>query len=178
MEYAPLEGIVKVGYTRFYDPLLKGSPRYAWEKYDQVTFGSSQSSEDFSRLLRSHNVHPWQIDNIGTENPIPTDIMPNDKLKNLLKALSRPLIIIKKLIHDNDYLPRKFNKKYNVFMDSLFSIEIGQSSNIAELREIPFFLNNIGCTEDDILLLEQAGSYYAPLDKDDKSYILNFLEII
>ncbi len=175
MKYKPLEGIVKVGYTRFYNPLLEGGQRYAWETYDKASFASSQSFEDFSRLLRLFNVHPSQIDNIGTENPISTDIMPNDKLENLLKALSRPLVILTKL-SNKDY-PKKLNKRYNVFMDSLFSIEIGESVNIVELREIPSLLNNMGCKEEDIMLFEQTESDYAPLDRDYISHIYNSIGI-
>ncbi len=178
MKYNPLEGIVKVGYAASYNPLFQGSPRYAWETYDKASFASFQSFEDFSKSLRLLNVHFLQIDNIGTENPFPTGIMPKNKLESLLKALSRPLIIITKLIPNNDYFPQKFNKKYNVFMDSLFSIEIGQSSNIAELREVPSILNNLGCAEDDIVLHEQTESDYAPLDINYKFYIYNSLGFI
>ena len=174
MEYKPLESIIKVGHTREYNPLLEGAPRYAWETLDKSTFSSSQSLEDFSRLLRMLNVHPSQIDNLGTENPIFTYIMPENELDYLIKELTRPLVLLTKLTV-NDYIPTKFNRKYNVFMDSLFSIGIGESLHIVELREIPVFINSIGCTEEDIKLFQQVGLDYAPLDKNYQYYISNSL---
>jgi hypothetical protein len=154
--------------------LIQGSPRYYWESQDDNGFYNSQSFDDFCASLRMLNTFPSQIDNIGTEHPFPTNILPEDKFRGLLKILSRPIIVMTKLMPREDF-PRKFNQRHGVLMDQPFLLEIGHLAYVLELREINNELNKIGCKLDDIVFQRQTPYGCTILEDNYKSYIANCL---
>ena len=123
------------------------------------------------------NVESLQLDNIGTERPFRTSMVPEDKFEKIKRYLNRPLVIITKLIPDNDNYPGKLDKKYNVLLDSFFSIEVGRLLYVVELKEIARELKDMGCSLDDILLLKQTRNRdYSSLQGKYRDYIVRFLD--
>lgn len=175
MNYKPLPDRVKTGYHP-YKPDFQGH-RYCWEA--SRVYCSTPSLEDFIRTFRDFNITSDQLDNFGTEKPLPTNEIPGDKFERMLRILTRPTIFVVKLIPKKGKPLRKLDPSFNVPLDSPYAVKIGEDPKTykLELSQVPFFLNELGCRKDDLTILqEKPFKQYSPIDPMEKLYILYSLE--
>lgn len=158
MIYKPIQGVVRVG--QLYDPSYRGR-HYCCEAYSEsLDSFSKESIKDLSIYLRENNVHPMQIDNIGTENPFPSSPLREENLSRLLRFLSRPLIVVCRL-------PER----------DLCQIEIeDRISSKRRLYETLILINHLGFKSTDLKLLQQTDFGYVPMNQEDRDYILSGLK--
>lgn len=160
MKYKPLEGLVRVGFG--YKPEFQDMAAcFCWE--------SSEGCARHSNLpqmidtLRRLRVGPYQIDNMGTEEPFFTNSLSESQNKALIHGLSRPIVLVIKL-------PRGENKKNE------FLIDAGIISKGYSLRQVPEVLNYLQCKPEDLRFLRKTDRNYVLLEDKYKYHILASLE--
>ena len=167
MTYKPIQGQIKIGYRENYPEIERNI--FCAEILDNTYF-SAQSSKRFSKVLRQFNVEPFQLDNIGTENPIITNPLSERKLEELEHILSRPITVVSRLPKIKD---TKIKEKID--LNEVFIVEIGADYSKFRLNEIPNLLNKMGCELEDILFREKISEEYYPLANEYISYIISLL---
>lgn len=175
MNYKPISDRVRVGYTH-YNLDFQGL-RYCWES--SGVYGSAASLEELIRAFRDFNITLDQLDNFGTEKPLSTDAIPENKLEKIVRMLARPTIFVVKLLHKKGEQLRKLNSGYNVFLNAPYVVKIGEDPELykLELGQVPKLLNKLGCKREDLTILKQNKfRQYSALDTMERIYILSLLK--
>ena len=130
LRYKPVKWGVKVGQS--YSPNYEGIRFfYDIDSRDGELSNSADNISDLAYILRRELIKPDQIENIGTINPIKTSEIKDRLFENLIKRVSRPMIIVYDLPLERVH-KTKINE-YGLDSNKKIAIELGGMMQITQL---------------------------------------------
>ena len=173
LRYKPVKWGVKVGQS--YSPNYEGIRFfYDIDSRDGELSNSADNISDLAYILRRELIKPDQIENIGTINPIKTSEIKDRLFENLIKRVSRPMIIVYDLPLERVH-KTKINE-YGLDSNKKFAIELGDMMQITKLDNVAGILNSYGASSKDVRFFRTDEFGYYPISKYYQYHILASLE--
>jgi len=173
LRYKPIKWNVRVGQS--YGSDFEGI-RFFYEidSRDGELSHSADNIADLSHILRRWLINPDQIENIGTERPIKTGEIKERLLKDLIRGVSRPMIIVYEL--PLGMMHKKKKNEYGLDGNKKFAVELRDMMQITKLDNVAGILNSYGAKSDDVLFFRTDEFGYYPISKYYDYHILASLD--